>query len=168
MINIKTINETVIKIESEQEITKEQADCIRSQKQGVENLTKDLHVEQTVIEKDGKFYSVIGRLITPSADEKIDLENEVCFIKGTHVNFLKWVDKFPQFKEEDEKQAKPYNLEEAHKKIKELKDDLAEHGIGFCGILYGEDHAAYFGFLPIEVFAMDAMEKAFSHEDTKD
>lgn len=168
MINVKTINETVIKLESEREITKEQADCIRSQKQGVENLIKNLHVEQTVVEKDGKFYSIIGRLITRQADEKIDLMNELCLLHTKHVNFIKWVDKFPQFKEENKEQVRPYTMEEAHKKIKELKDDLAEHGVGLCGMMYLEEHAAYFGFLPIEVFAVDVMTKAFNHEDTKD
>ena len=168
MINVKTINETVIKLESELEITKEQVDTIRLQKQGVENLTKDLHVEQTTLERDGKFYSVMGCMITIPADKKIDLVDEGCLLHTKHVDFIKWVDKFPMFKEEDKEQARPYSLEEAHKKIQELKDDLAEHGVGLCGMAYLEEHAAYFGFLPIKVFAVDVMEKAFNHEDTKD
>ena len=165
MINIKTISETVIKLESELEITKEQVDTINLQKQGVENLAKDLHVEQTVLERDGKFYSVIGRLVTMPANEKIEVENEMLILQTKHVDFIKWVDKFPQFKEEDEEQARPYSLEEVQKKIHELKDDLAEHGVGLCGVAYLDEHAAYFGFLPIKVFAMDAIEKAFNHED---
>lgn len=151
-------------LESTRPISTEQANAIKTHAEQVKAYEKDFHFDHTIVaDEDGSIYSKVGR----SFDEKFDPIVETEKLKNEHSEFLKWVDTLLQFKE-DKGPAQPYSLEEVQKKIHELKDDLAKHGVGLCGVAYLDEHAAYFGFLPIEVFAMDAMEKAFSHEDTKD